>query len=449
MAMAIAKGSPHFQQAIARLQDADLRFEVESKDVRLAATNGSSVGLVVRHNISPSPRYGADLILTVDLTANLLTATQFVIGWCLINSLDVASTMFDARNPLEVQLSPTRNEELSLTLVKPRVEQQWSFFRPGSPPQRPEELVEVGWPPEAPEYPRWNYVGCIAAEWIDNQGVLMYRSNIRKGLSWWNSWLYWLCYRASVANGGCNLQSGFTFYPCIHEATHSPYATYAVTSGSGRNQWYVDTDAWDTYVHYNVPHIDMGLPNDGGYHGTVSAWDSTPWGTLECPAPPPPVTAYWRRTPFGACYATWAEVGSDTITGNLNTGWVTNTQAGLIGRATVQLQAGYNTIYFPAIKDLGAFPTNNQVSIGWERPDGSLVPYTYTFMNLYDIQDSGDYNYNGYTQRTLSAMVWPAVCKASAPRTVTIRLSRNYSGPLIYVGRPVVMPGMCSWFATQ
>lgn len=272
-------------------------------------------------------------------------------------------------------------------------------------------------------------------------------ANFRTGLSWWNSWLRWLTLSAS---SDCRLQGWQSFtrfvYGCIHEASVPPHATYEAPAPSGRNQWYVDCDAWNTYVHYDVPHVGTGLPADGRYQGTFSAWDSVQWGR----PPSSSADALWRRTPFAACYATWSRAGTQVTTGNLNTGWVVNTQAGVVGDADVYLpQAGYNTIYIPVFKGTGVFPANTQFTVQWVKPDGSIVPYTVTYMDLSEIQDTGNFSYNGYTQTVYSAMVWPFVCKVSSPRSVKLRLVRNASGPQVFIGKPVALPGMSSWLVTQ
>ena len=70
-------------------------------------------------------------------------------------------------------------------------------------------------------------------------------------------------------------------------------------------------------------------------------------------------------------------------------------------------------------------------------------------MSLSDFQDSGVFVYNNYNQSIYTAMVYPVVCRASTTRTVTVQLTRNRSGVGAWLGRPVVLPGACSWFITQ
>jgi hypothetical protein len=43
-------------------------------------------------------------------------------------------------------------------------------------------------------------------------------------------------------------------------------------------------------------------------------------------------------------------------------------------------------------------------------------------------------------------MVYPVVCYASTSRQVNVQLSRNIAGTQMWLGRPIVLPGACSWF---
>ncbi len=270
--------------------------------------------------------------------------------------------------------------------------------------------------------------------------------NMKKGLSWWNSLLFWLLFVAPSQNQ-FKLAGGYTTYGGIHEATESPYARLDRPSQplSSRNQWFVNCSSWGTGIYYGVPAVDTGLPADGRYQGTFSALNSVVFGNVPCTGSP----AYWRRTPFGACYTVWSKIYNDATTYNLSTGWTAQNQAGTIGDAVVYVpQAGYNTIYIPVVKQAGAFP-GTQITVHWVRDDGGIVPYTTTYMDLAEFQDCGTYPYFGRSQFTYSAMMFPFVCYVSSPRNVRLRLVRNVAGPYISIGRPVALPGMCSWITTQ
>jgi hypothetical protein len=65
---------------------------------------------------------------------------------------------------------------------------------------------------------------------------------------------------------------------------------------------------------------------------------------------------------------------------------------------------------------------------------------------LVDFQNPGAY---GYSQTIYPAMIYPVVCYSSTARTITVELSRTDSNGTISFGRPIVLPGACSWFITQ
>jgi hypothetical protein len=161
----------------------------------------------------------------------------------------------------------------------------------------------------------------------------------------------------------------------------------------------------------------------------------------------------------------WAEVGSDAITENLNTGWVTNFNAGQIAQVAVKLPQGYSTVYFPVIKvqvnQTGSpYASGTQFSMKWV---GGPQPCNFGYGDVSEFADSKDIefmylenNSGGITwtqispkQRVISAMVYPVVCWASQERWVTVQLWRNLSGGRLAFGRPVVLPQACSWFTTQ
>ena len=54
-----------------------------------------------------------------------------------------------------------------------------------------------------------------------------------------------------------------------------------------------------------------------------------------------------------------------------------------------------------------------------------------------------------YQQLIYSTMIFPFTVYASAQRTLTIEVTRNTSGPGIYLSRSVALPGACSWLVTQ
>jgi hypothetical protein len=155
---------------------------------------------------------------------------------------------------------------------------------------------------------------------------------------------------------------------------------------------------------------------------------------------------HWRRTPFGACYAVWSQVGAEPVTQDLNTGWVYNTTGGVAGEVVISLPEGYSTVYFPLIKDMGNFDPRSIFWARWLNRDGTT--YDHGLMSLADFDDSNTFsfpNYPGYTQNVHSAMIFPVVCKSSRLRRVRLQVRRNLDGGGVWLGRPIVLPGACSW----
>jgi hypothetical protein len=53
---------------------------------------------------------------------------------------------------------------------------------------------------------------------------------------------------------------------------------------------------------------------------------------------------------------------------------------------------------------------------------------------------------NGYSQSVHSAMILPLIVNSSTARSVQIELIRTYGGPVVKIGRPIVLNGIaCSW----
>ena len=324
-------------------------------------------------------------------------------------------------------------------------------------------------------------------------------NNFKSALSWWNTWLWWLMRQAPI---DCQL-SGSTsgtytdshaLYANIHNPWNPPYVTqeinevetkdssgnpltffWRITNGA-RNQWHFNSDAWAGGVVYGAEVIDVTQMLDAAHVTGTSAADNalrTYLGRFQrsfstFPATPWDNSTSWRIGPIGACYKVWAEVGADAVTENLTTGWVTNFNAGLIAETQVNLPQGYSTVYFPIIKaQIGqTYAPGTQFSIGWRNGaqicnfgcgDLSEFPDSNTVSQIYDVPiKDAQGNTIGVSPRTISptqslnsAMVYPVVCFASSARQVTVRLTRNFSGPRLAFGRPIVLPQACSWFITQ
>ncbi|HNB51781.1 MAG TPA: hypothetical protein PK530_07550 [Anaerolineales bacterium] len=281
--------------------------------------------------------------------------------------------------------------------------------------------------------------------------------SFRSGLSWWNSYLCWL---TRLAPTECNLQGhavgAHALHACIHVPNQVPYATdvnYTSTPASDgahldqRNQWFLNFDTMLIHVlnNANAIKIDKLAVDQAPYPGAhifqnsfLRDNNSISWDNKT-----------WRTTPLGACYTVWANVGADDVTNILNTGWVANAVQGIAGTASVSLPAGFSTVFFAVIKSVGTFDptTASGINFKWTRDDGANRYQGH--MSFPEFQDTTEYNYLGYQQVAYSAMVYPVVCKTTTPQTVTVELYRSRSGPYVWLGRPIVLPGICSWFITQ
>ena len=165
-ALEIAKKAPMFQEAITELEAINIRFNIVPESVSASSAQGDLVGLLLHQSSSPSRRLGADLLLTVDLSKEILNIVQYLVGWCLVKSTKLKSVIFDIRFPLYEKLrEDTVKYETPPNMIRPRKEHHWSLSRPNSPPVRPEDLVEFGWPPEAPDSHFWYFDGCTSPGW--------------------------------------------------------------------------------------------------------------------------------------------------------------------------------------------------------------------------------------------------------------------------------------------
>ena len=289
--------------------------------------------------------------------------------------------------------------------------------------------------------------------------------DIRKGLSFWSTYLRWIVRRAGIElklkGWETNIATGNyrALYTCIHDPAAPPFtrklgeasSNPPVVGNGVRNQWYFNLDAWGTYSHLNMPGQWVSylprpnLPaNDSfGYSQVFTSFPNINWAGKS-----------WLRSPFSVCYAVWNKTSADPTTTVLGTGWYTTTgAAGTIGTLQVTIpNSGYSTIYIPMFKDIGTFPSGSLIQFYWPHPTNGTSPL-HGYMPLTDTEDSKIFSetINGYANQPMySAMVCPLVVNSATPnRTVSIRLDRNIAGPAVFIGRPVVLPGACSWRYSQ
>lgn len=192
-ALEIAVSDALYQEAVAELQALGLTFQPAVDAVRLASIQDGLTGFVLPHRASPSRRMGADLALTVDVAPGLVTSVHFLTGWSLVEMLEMASITFDVRNPLYEESRDGRIQyDTPPALIRPRIEEYWSFPRPNSPSMTDADLVETGWPPHAedPAAGYWHYGGCSQAGWVVEREAWVYRGvQVRETLNvdkeWW------------------------------------------------------------------------------------------------------------------------------------------------------------------------------------------------------------------------------------------------------------------------
>ncbi len=173
-AIKIAIESPLVKREIDQLQQADLIFDLSTTAVKQSSSLGDVVGLLLETIKTPSPRLGANLLITADPKTNRLLSLQYVISWSLLHALEIESVVFNASDPLEIDLSGPGRGSADPRIVRPHIEQHWSFPRAEAIPARPEEMVESGWPPESPDFPRWYFDGSAAADWMQVANTPLY-----------------------------------------------------------------------------------------------------------------------------------------------------------------------------------------------------------------------------------------------------------------------------------
>ena len=148
------------------LRRARFDFLIESGAVTHSSVQDQLVGLALPHNRTESPRFGASLLLTVDLEQRALAMAQRIITWCYLELFQAESIIFDARKPLyEESIDPRAESDLPPAVFRPRIEQYWVFPRADPPPYTPDDMLESGWPPELPGSTYWHTFGVTQAEW--------------------------------------------------------------------------------------------------------------------------------------------------------------------------------------------------------------------------------------------------------------------------------------------
>lgn len=174
---AIVTASPLFQEVLGELQVYNIGFDVTPTNFHPTSDQGNLVGMRLQHHQAPSPRTGADLILTVDRQASLLVAVQYLIGWCLASSLEIHCTLLDQRRGEYEQPCPKQRPLTAPPIMhRPRLERHWTFPLNHTRPSQPEQVPATGWPPDDPSRRFWQYQGGSGIEWATVHGLAVQRA---------------------------------------------------------------------------------------------------------------------------------------------------------------------------------------------------------------------------------------------------------------------------------
>lgn len=163
-----------------------MAFDLSQDTLSVHAIQDNTVGLVFRQAKTSNPRLGADVILTCDIEAKQVVVAHFLIGVSQAHALELHSITVDARDPLMVipvslHVDPQNNPP---EMMRQRLERYWRYLHEDAAPLDSREMVEVGWPPELPDVPRWHYTGCSGAEWLQkSKGFVFQATQVGKSLA--------------------------------------------------------------------------------------------------------------------------------------------------------------------------------------------------------------------------------------------------------------------------
>jgi hypothetical protein len=177
-ALSIINSSAISQEVVTEFKTFDIEIDISREAVRDSSRQNDLIGLNLQHRSSPSPRFGANLIFTVDLQNKEWVFAQIMMTWCLLDVVQIASVIFDASKSLYEELrSPRVIYNGPPRLLRPRLEQRWSDFRVDPPAPHPRDLVEVGWPIETSETRYWHYGGGSKTVWVPTKKNPIYLCN--------------------------------------------------------------------------------------------------------------------------------------------------------------------------------------------------------------------------------------------------------------------------------
>lgn len=172
----VCSNSPLYVQAIDELAVQDFQFECSVDTIEQASIQEPLLGAVLRPTTTCDPRMGAAISLTFDLQDYELNVLEYIMVWCLFDLVNVLSVSFDRWKPLFSELRSQRLEYPEPPrMIRPRIENRWSFTRENPLPLLPEDVVMEGWPPLAPERKYWFFDGISREEWLTREEITSYR----------------------------------------------------------------------------------------------------------------------------------------------------------------------------------------------------------------------------------------------------------------------------------
>jgi|GEM_PF-3325940 len=162
------------------VESAGFIFALDSEKLQVITLPNPYLGIHL--NQLPSEknnRIGLELAFLVDTKLMSLVSAQVLKVWCLPMSTEIESTIYDlALSKIvmtTVSKDGTPDPPVELT---PRQRDNWSFSNLDAIPLQPEELVDVGWPPELADVPRWHYGSLDQPKLNDSKSarILMFES---------------------------------------------------------------------------------------------------------------------------------------------------------------------------------------------------------------------------------------------------------------------------------
>lgn len=316
--------------------------------------------------------------------------------------------------------------------------------------------------------------------------------NWRQGLSWWNSYLFWLTRSSRLLGGsdGLSLESyGKSLYALMHDTSTAPFIWEGDTNSSRAVSYlYAENQYPSRLVSSDTKACDPNFKSDGStritgnplYADNTNSFYKQWYQPMFHSQNVSDVSDYlrnqitntwgnktWRRTPFSACLSVWSKIGrlssgidyeadeQNQKIDALNSKWKSSKDKGLAGRAYVTIPEGGGTVYFTMVKyDYQyAYAPGDYFTLQWTRQTGPNAPYyaiNYGYLPLDDMPNSELFNIPGVMyQHAYSAMVFPVVIYSRAECVMKVELFRAVGGTGVWLAPPVVLPGYCTWLGDR